>query len=187
MCLFIVSEIMFFFGFFWAYLHCSLSPNIELGSMWPPAGISPIPFLHLPLLNTVILLSSGATLTWSHYMLVAFSLPPIRLEPPIIANLRWSPTPNPKILSPNHLLSAWLLFTTIILGVGFIVLQAFEYSLSSFTIADSSFGSCFYLATGFHGLHVFFGILFLSVILFRLSNFHFTSSRHLGLEFAIWY
>ena len=92
-----------------------------------------------------------------------------------------------KILRPNHFISALLLAVTILLGLIFLIIQLFEYSLASFTIADSSFGSCFYIATGFHGLHVFIGCLFLLVSLLRLTSFHFTSTRHLGLEFAIWY
>ena len=83
--------------------------------------------------------------------------------------------------------SAYSLFFRILLGILFTLLQAFEYALSPFTIADSSYGSCFYIATGFHGFHVLIGTLFLIFSLFRLINFHFTRERHLGFEFAIWY
>jgi len=187
MCLFIASEVIFFFGFFWAYLHCSLSPNIELGSTWPPAGVSPLPFHTLPLLNTVILLTSGATLTWSHFMVTAFCLPPIKAEDPVIKHLSWAPLLPTKILRPNHFIASLLLIVTVCLGFFFLLLQLLEYSLAPFTIADSSFGSCFFIATGFHGLHVLVGCVFLCVALYRLSSFHFTNQRHLGLEFAIWY
>jgi len=159
MSLFIISEIFFFLGFFWAYLHCGLSPNIELGSTWPPLGLSPVPPFSLPLLNTVVLLSSGATVTWAH------------------CSLRFSS-------SYYFLLSLSL---TILLGLFFTCLQAFEYTHSSFRIADSAYGSCFFLATGFHGLHVLLGTLFLSAVLLRGFFSHFTSTRHLGFEFACWY
>lgn len=187
MLLFIVSESMFFFGFFWAYLHCSLSPNIEIGSIWPPTGLVSIPFSGLPLLNTVVLLTSGATVTWSHSSLLIFVPRLTPLSPPLIPTLSWSPTPPPKLLSPSMLYSAYSLFLRILLGILFTFLQAFEYALSPFSIADSSYGSCFYIATGFHGLHVIIGTLFLFFSLFRLINFHFTRERHLGFEFAIWY
>jgi len=185
--LFIASEVIFFFGFFWAYLHFSLRPNIELGSSWPPVGVSPLPFQTLPLLNTVILLSSGATLTWAHFMVTAFDLPPLKIEDPVIKHLSWAPLLPTKILRPNHFIASLVLMLTISLGFVFLILQLLEYSLAPFTIADSSYGSCFFIATGFHGLHVLIGCLFLSVALYRLCSFHFTSQRHLGLDFAIWY
>jgi len=157
--LFIVSEIFFFLGFFWAYLHCSLSPNVELGSSWPPLGLRSLSAFHLPLLNTVVLLTSGATLTWSH------------------AGLKAGFT--------STSLSA--IGLTVLLGSIFTLLQGFEYHLSSFCISDGAYGSCFYLATGFHGLHVIIGTLFLIIRLFRLGALHFTPTRHLGFEFACWY
>lgn len=157
--LFIISEIFFFFAFFWAYLHCSLSPNIELGSSWPPPGIAPLSPLTVPLLNTIVLLSSGCTLTWSHSELLRGSL--------------YGCVPA--------------LGTTIFLGVFFTILQVLEYAWCPFTMSDSSFGSCFFLATGFHGLHVFIGSIFLTIALLRTLSFHFTSSRHLGFLFSVWY
>jgi len=158
-CLFIVSEIFFFLAFFWAYFHSSLSPAVEIGSLWPPLGITPLSPFGLPLLNTVLLLTSGATVTWSHHSL---------------CNCNTS----------SFLLSLGL---TIFLGVFFVLLQGYEYYCCSFCISDSVFGSCFYLATGFHGLHVFFGTLFLFVDLIRGLTFHFSSTRHLGFLFACWY
>merc|ERR1719187_1473915 len=154
--LFIVSEIFFFLGFFWAYLHCSLSPNVELGSCWPPAGLMSLSAFYVPLLNTVVLLTSGATITWSHSSLKS-------------------------CCSRSCFLSLGL---TVSLGVFFTLLQGLEYHISSFCISDSAYGSCFYLATGFHGLHVLIGTLFLALCLLRLSLSHFTNTRHLGFEFA---
>lgn len=159
MCLLIASEIFFFVGFFWAYLHCALSPNIELGSTWPPLGVQPLCFSSVPLLNTLILLTSGATITWSHHCL--------------LSSLTYS--------------SIFSLALTILLGLLFSVLQGYEFFGCSFTIADSSYGSCFFLSTGFHGLHVLLGTLFLCVTLARVASIHFSSSRHLGFVFACWY
>ena len=157
--LFIISEIMLFVCFFWAYLHCSLSPNVELGSLWPPIGIVPICPWYVPLLNTVILLVSGCLITWSLSLLKSSYI--------------WE--------------SSCSLFGTILLGGAFQLLQIWEYYRSSYTISDSTFGCCFYLATGLHGLHVFFGFLFLLISLVRMVLNHFSASRHLGFEFACWY
>jgi len=157
--LFIVSEVFFFVCFFWAYLHCSLSPAVEIGSSWPPSGLVSLRPFHLPLLSTVVLLTSGATITWSH-----------------------------SALTSGYTSSCFYsLFLTVGLGLFFTLLQGLEYFECSFCISDSSYGSCFYLATGFHGLHVIFGILFLATSLFRLHNFHYTPTRHLGFVFACWY
>jgi len=159
MFLLIVTEIFFFVGFFWAYLHCGLSPNVELGSAWPPLGVSPLCATSVPLLNTILLLSSGATVTWSHHSLIS-----------------------------SNFGSCFLSLTlTVLLGLFFTFLQGYEYFECSFTIADSAYGSCFFLATGFHGLHVFLGTLFLFVMLVRVSSCHFSCSRHLGFVFACWY
>ena len=158
-CLFILSEIFFFLGFFWAYFHCSLSPNVELGSSWPPVGILALdPFL-LPLVNTLILLTSGATVTWSH----------CSLKDSAITSFHTSLT------------------ITLLLGLVFSLNQVYEFFCCSFTIADGAYGSCFFLATGFHGLHVIIGTLFLGASLVRGLCGHFTPSRHLGFEFATWY
>jgi len=157
--LFIISEIFFFLSFFWAYLHCSLSPSVEIGSRWPPSGLVSLSAFHLPLLSTIVLLSSGATITWSHSALQSG-------------------------LSSSRLFG---LLLTIILGLFFTLLQGTEYYSCSFCISDGAYGSCFYLATGFHGLHVFFGTLFLLTCLFRSLFCHFTPARHLGFVFACWY
>nr|UXP34372.1 cytochrome c oxidase subunit III [Cambaroides dauricus] len=159
MILFIVSEVLFFFSFFWAFFHSSLSPVVEVGSLWPPKGIQPFNPFGIPLLNTTILLSSGATVTWAHH----------------------------AILSSNHLEALQSLMLTVMLGLYFTSLQAFEYMEASFSIADSVYGSTFFVATGFHGLHVIIGSSFLSVCLYRLYKCHFSSFHHFGFEAAAWY
>nr|UPX88303.1 cytochrome c oxidase subunit III [Astacus leptodactylus]WRI60329.1 cytochrome c oxidase subunit 3 [Astacus leptodactylus] len=159
MILFIVSEVLFFFSFFWAFFHSSLSPVVEVGNYWPPTGIQPFNPFGVPLLNTIILLSSGATVTWAHH----------------------------AILNSNHLEALQSLMLTVVLGLYFTSLQAFEYIEASFSIADSIYGSTFFVATGFHGLHVIIGSSFLSVCLYRLYKCHFSSNHHFGFEAAAWY
>nr|AAY16818.1 cytochrome c oxidase subunit III [Phrynus sp. AH-2005] len=158
MILFIISEILFFISFFWAFFHSSLSPNIELGSLWPPHGILPFNPAHIPLLNTSILLASGVTITWSHHN--------------ILIN-------NKKALTA--------LTITIILGLYFTTLQAWEYFQAPFSISDSIYGTTFFVATGFHGLHVIVGSSFLSITLLRMLNSHFSPNHHFGFEAAAWY
>jgi len=157
--LFIASEVFLFFCFFWAYLHFALSPAIEVGSIWPPAGITPIPYANVPLLNTCILLFSGLLLTWSHSCLLSNSSYSCQL----------------------------LLSLTILMGCFFGLLQMFEFHASPFCISDSSYGSSFFILTGLHGLHVFAGSVFLVVIFCRLVQGHFHSSSHDGFILAAWY
>nr|ANS72678.1 cytochrome c oxidase subunit III [Globospongicola spinulatus] len=159
MILFIVSEILFFFSFFWAFFHSSLSPAVEIGSLWPPVGVQPFNPFQIPLLNTAILLASGVTITWSHH----------------------------AILSANQMQATQSLALTIILGFYFTALQALEYFEAPFSIADSIYGTTFFVATGFHGLHVIIGTSFLTVCIFRLYQYHFSSSHHFGFEAAAWY
>lgn len=157
--LFIVSEVFFFVSFFWAFFHNSLSPRIELGRMWPPLGILAFNPFEVPLLNTLILVSSGATVTWAHHSAIA------------------GQDKNAKIR----------LFFTVILGGYFTALQALEYYEAAFRIADSVYGSTFFIATGFHGLHVIVGTSFLAVCLSRFTLSQFRPSHHFGLEAAAWY
>jgi len=159
MVLFIVSEIMFFFAFFWAFFHSSLAPTFNIGGVWPPESVEVFSAWEIPLLNTVILLSSGASVTWAHHAIVCGS----RKE------------------------SIVGLIITIILAIIFTGFQAFEYLHASFTISDSVYGSCFYMTTGFHGFHVFIGTCFLLICLIRLINHHFTKEHHFGFEAAAWY
>jgi len=159
MVLFIVSEIMFFFAFFWAFFHSSLAPTIELGAVWPPHGIHVLNPWEVPFLNTVILLSSGAAVTWAHHGLLAG---------------------QPKT-------TTFGLVATIVLAIIFTAFQVLEYLEAPFTITDSVYGSTFFLATGFHGFHVFVGTCFLTVCLFRHLSYHFTKNHHFGFEAAAWY
>nr|QDI93666.1 cytochrome c oxidase subunit III [Phallospinophylus setosus] len=159
MLLFIVSEILFFVSFFWAFFHSSLSPTVEIGMMWPPAGIVTFNPMQIPLLNTVILLCSGITITWAHH----------------------------AMLSKNHNQTTQSLIITMILGLYFTALQAFEYYEAMFTISDSVYGSCFFMATGFHGIHVIIGTTFIIMCLLRHIKFHFSSKHHFGFEAAAWY
>lgn len=157
--LFIVSEVMFFLAFFWAFFHSSLSPSPFIGGVWPPMNLPVLSPWKIPLLNTVILLSSGATVTWAHHAIIYGS-------------------------RKNALVG---LFFTILLALVFTALQGFEYIESPFTISDGVYGSTFFMATGFHGFHVFVGTCFLAVCLIRLFYHHFTKNHHFGFEAAAWY
>nr|UWM10881.1 cytochrome c oxidase subunit III [Cuneopsis celtiformis] len=159
MILFIISEVFFFFSFFWAFFSCSLVPGIEVGGVWPPVGIESLNPFGLPLLNTVVLLGSGVSITWCHH----------------------------AVLCGNRMEAICGLVITFFLGFYFTFLQVYEYMGCSFTIADSVYGSLFYVMTGFHGLHVIVGSIMLLVSLFRLVGYGFSSERHLGLELSIWY
>nr|YP_009441804.1 cytochrome c oxidase subunit III [Eucinetus haemorrhoidalis]AOY39388.1 cytochrome c oxidase subunit 3 [Eucinetus haemorrhoidalis] len=159
MILFIVSEIFFFISFFWSFFYSMLNPTIEIGLNWPPQSISPFNPLHIPLLNTVILISSGFTVTWAHHSLI----------------------------ENNYSQAIQSLSLTVMLGVYFTLLQGLEYYEAPFTISDSSYGSTFFMMTGFHGIHVMIGTIFLSVCLMRLYNNHFSSIHHFGFEAAAWY
>lgn len=157
--LFIVSEIMFFFAFFWAFFDASIKPAVALGGVWPPNGLETLSPWGVPLLNTVILLSSGATVTWAHHAIVSGAKKSAQTG----------------------------LAITIVLAVIFTALQAFEYFNAPFCISDGIYGSTFFLATGFHGFHVFIGTVFLTVCLLRLGKNHFTREHHFGFEAAAWY
>lgn len=159
MLLFIVSEAMFFFAFFWSFFHSSIAPTHNIGGVWPPKAITAINTYTVPLTNTFILLTSGATVTWSHHAFFA--------------------------RAKKQTLVA--LFFTLFLAVSFTGLQAFEYVNAPFSISDGIYGSCFYLTTGFHGFHVLIGTIALIVSFFRLRSDHYTATHHLGFEFAIWY
>jgi cytochrome c oxidase subunit 3 len=159
MLLFIVSEVMFFFAFFIAFFYSSFNPSLSIGGVWPPAFITTLDPWKIPLLNTILLLSSGASVTWAHHSIV------------------YGYKFNASIA----------LLVTIVLAVIFTALQGFEYATAPFSMSDGIYGSTFYMATGFHGFHVFIGTCFLSVCLIRLYFNHFTKEHHFGFEAAAWY
>nr|APX39945.1 cytochrome c oxidase subunit 3 [Chaetocnema scheffleri] len=159
MILFITSEILFFFSFFWAYFHSSLSPSIEIGMLWPPKGIYTFNPIEIPLLNTLILLTSGLTVTWAHH----------------------------SLMENNFKQALNSLLITVVLGIYFSFLQGYEYMEAPFTISDSVYGSSFFMATGFHGMHVLIGTTFLLICLIRHYLNHFSSTHHFGFEAAAWY
>lgn len=157
--LFVISEVMFFFGFFWAFFHSALAPTVQIGSIWPPAGILPFNPWGVPLLNTFILLTSGLTITAAHHYLMA-----------------------------GNYARTWISFAaTLFLAASFTALQALEYYEAPFTISDGIYGSVFFLATGFHGLHVIIGTLFIAVCFVRFIKHHFSRTHHVGFECAAWY
>uniref|UniRef100_A0AAU6QH34 Cytochrome c oxidase subunit 3 n=1 Tax=Prionospio plumosa TaxID=3050096 RepID=A0AAU6QH34_9ANNE len=159
MILFILSEVCFFFAFFWAFFHSSLAPTPEIGCTWPPMGITPINPFSIPLLNTGVLLASGVTVTFAHHAL----------------------------LEGSRRGALHGLFLTVALGGYFSLLQAHEYYEAPFTIADSVYGTTFFVATGFHGLHVLIGSTFLLICLIRTYEYHFSTGHHFGFEAAAWY
>jgi heme/copper-type cytochrome/quinol oxidase subunit 3 len=156
MMLFIASEVMFFVAFFWAFFDRAFYP---VGGVWPPEGIETFNPFDLPLINTLILLLSGCTVTWAHHALVH-------------GNRR-------------DFING--LTITVVLGALFTALQAIEYDHAAFAFTDGIYPSVFYMATGFHGFHVIIGTLFLTVCLFRGLKGHFTAEQHFGFEAAAWY
>jgi len=157
--LFISSEVLFFASFFWAYFHRRTRPNVELGQNWPPIIINSFNPINIPLLNTIILLSSGVSITWSHH----------------------------EILNNNKKKSNKRLIITVILGIYFSFLQGIEYIEAEFSINDSSYGSTFFIATGFHGIHVIIGTTFLIICLIRRIKKQININHLIGFEAAAWY
>ena len=159
MILFIVSELMFFFAFFWSFFHSSLAPVFNIGGVWPPKSIVAMDTYTIPLTNTFLLLSSGATVTWAHHAII--------------------------LRSKRQTLIA--LIYTLLLAILFTYFQGLEYISAPFNISDGIYGSCFYMATGFHGFHVFVGTVALFVSFIRIIINHSTDKHHFGFESAIWY
>lgn len=171
MILFIASEVMFFVGWFWAWFDFSLFPvhmqvvegaaeiGADFAAQWPPKGMEVLNAFELPLLNTLILLCSGTTVTWAHHSLIHGDRDGLKK-------------------------GLWL---TVILGVLFSCIQAYEYSVAPFPFAGINYSAAFYMATGFHGFHVLVGTIFLIVCLIRAYKGDFTPKQHFGFEAAAWY
>ena len=167
MILFIASEVMFFVAWFWAYFDVALFPSDAhqflrteyTGGVWPPESVETFDPWHLPLLNTLILLTSGTTVTWAHHALIHNDRKGLKM-------------------------GLWL---TVILGFIFSLLQAYEYSHAAFSFHGNIYGAAFFMATGFHGFHVIVGTIFLAVCLARVYKGHFTPKQHFGFEAAAWY
>lgn len=165
--MFLLSEVMFFVAWFWAYFDAALFPNeliqemrVEYtGGVWPPLSVLTFDAWDLPFINTLVLLLSGFAVTWAHHALIHND------RKTVIAGLSGA----------------------VALGVLFTILQAIEYSHAAFGIADGLYPSTFYLATGFHGFHVIIGTIFLFVILIRTIKGHFKPDHHFGFEAAAWY
>jgi len=167
MILFIASEVMFFVAWFWAYFDASFFVGEAKeflrqtfsGGVWPPKGIKTFDPWDVPLLNTLILLTSGTTVTWAHHAII---------------------NGNRKGLVQG-------LALTVLLGMSFTALQALEYSHAAFKYGGNIYGATFFMATGFHGFHVIIGTIFLAVCLFRAMAGQFKPDHHFGLEAAAWY
>ncbi len=167
MIMFIASEVMFFVAWFWAFFDASLFPGEAVqvlrtdytGGQWPPQGIEVLDPLHLPLYNTVILLLSGTTVTWAHHSLIHGDRKGL----------------------------VWGLALTVALGALFSSVQIYEYMHAPFAFSNSIYGATFFMATGFHGFHVFVGTIFLLVCLVRAMRGDFTPQKHFGFEAAAWY
>ena len=162
--LFIMSEVMFFAAWFWAFIKNAMYPMgpdypIKDG-VWPPEGIVTFDPWHLPLINTLILLLSGVAVTWAHHAFVH---------------------DGDRKTTINGLIVA------VILGLCFTALQAYEYSHAAFGMADTVYAGTFYMATGFHGAHVIIGTIFLFVCLIRFMKGQMTQQQHVGFEAAAWY
>ena len=159
MALFIASEVMFFVAWFWAYFNASLFPTEAMGGVWPPEGVKTFDPWDLPLLNTLILLMSGVTVTWAHH----------------------------EMREGNRAQTLQGIGLTIFLGLCFSAVQAYEYSHAAFGFTDGIYPTTFYMATGFHGFHVIVGTIFLMVCFVRTAKGHFTPDHHFGFEAAAWY
>lgn len=156
---FIVSELCFFVSFFWIYFYLRLRPDPAIGTHWPPIGVQSIRFIDIPLLNTIILLTSGFFITWSHYAIIT----------------------NRKITFKVTYI------TSIILGIYFFFIQIYEYYELTFDFRDRAFRSSFFILTGFHGFHVIVGILFILVNFKRFRNLSFRIVSIKGFEYSVWY
>ena len=159
MALFILTEVMFFFAFFWAYFHAALFPSAEIGGVWPPKGLHTIEPFDLPYLNTLLLLLSGTTVTWAHF----------------------------DVIEGRTKDMVQKIGFTVLLGITFLGVQAYEYAHAPFAFKGGIYPATFFMATGFHGFHVFIGTVFLITSWFRARRGHFTPDDHFGFEASAWY
>ena len=177
MILFIASEVMFFVGWFWSYFDFALFPQpiqvidhvvsmidgpnsvTHAKGTWPPKGLTVLDAFNFPLLNTMILLCSGTTVTWAHHALLHGDREGLKKG----------------------------LWITILLGISFTSCQAWEYAHAPFYFKGLNYSSAFFMATGFHGFHVLIGTIFLIVCLVRAYRGDFTPKQHFGFEAAAWY
>lgn len=157
--LFITSEVMFFVSFFWCYFDFVLAVDLEIGRVWPPKGIQRINPFSVPLLNTMILLSSGVLITWRHF----------------------------SILNNNWYIRVVTLAATLVLGVYFLFVQYEEYIDATYTFIRRGYGRIFFLATGFHGFHVLLGCMLISGRLYRITHLSCDALSHYNFEFSAWY
>lgn len=191
MILFIASEVMFFVGWFWAFFDFALFPTAlsyvdgqveraaegaaQLAATWPPKGLEVINAFELPLLNTLILLLSGTTVTWAHHALIHDQRGGVKRG-------AWG------LLGvgdrDSFLKGLWV---TVALGVLFSGIQAYEYMHAPFPFKGLNYGAAFFMSTGFHGFHVLIGTIFLAVCLIRGYRGDFTPRQHFGFEAAAWY
>jgi len=147
------------FLFFWCYFDFVLVVDFELGGVWPPKGVQRINPFRIPLLNTLILLSSGVLITWRHF----------------------------SILNNNWFYSVITLLTTLILGIYFLCIQYQEYIDATYNFMRRGYGRIFFLATGFHGFHVLLGCVLISARLYRIRRLRCDSLNHYNFEFSAWY
>ena len=162
--MFITSEVMFFVAWFWTFFKHALYPMTEgspkIDGVWPPAGIETFNPWHLPIINTLILICSGALATWAHHAIAE---------------------------EGDNKTMAKALAGAIALGMLFTVFQAFEYSEAAFSYTGNIYGASFFMATGFHGFHVIIGTIFLIVCMIRAMQGKYTKEHHVGFEAAAWY
>lgn len=162
MLLFIASEVLFFVAFFWAFFHSALVGPDTVAASWPPEGVHPVDAWSIPFLNTMILLLSGATVTWAHH----------------------------AVREDDNETATRALLITVCLGIIFTSFQVYEYIEAiheGFTLQAGTMGSTFYMATGFHGLHVMIGTTFLIVCTMRAYYGVLKAHKHVGFEAATWY
>lgn len=156
---FILSECFFFLGIFWAYFHLAESPSIVTGNIWPPLGVTVFDPKGIPFLNTVLLVSSGISVTWCHH----------------------------STESGEFKESLYSLILTLILGATFTILQLIEYYVASFTFSCSAYSSVYFMGTGFHGIHVIIGRRLLIICLIRFKSISIRPYHNTGFECSVWY